>query len=80
MNKTIRNISAAIFGFFVAPMVALLVAIITFVAVYFEFWRSLFADMERPIANETELNKEPVGVWEKHIAKLEKKQNKNDGE
>lgn len=78
--KIIRNTAAIVIGFFVAPAVAILCAILVFFATYLDFWRGLFKDLDGPITNDPDPNK-PKGVWERHIDNLnQKKQNNNSGE
>lgn len=77
MKRVIRNTTAIIVGFFVAPVVALICALIIFLASYIDFWRGLFGSMQKPITNEEELNKQ-LSVWDKHIARLDAQNKKHE--
>jgi hypothetical protein len=75
MKRVILNTTAIIMGFFIAPAVALICALIVFMASYIDFWRGLFGSMRQPIANEAEPNK-PLDIWDKHVARLDKQNQK----
>jgi hypothetical protein len=65
----IRKITAITLGLFVSILIAIACGIVVGVASYLDFWRALFASLEG--------KEEPIGVWDRHIARLEE-QNKKD--
>lgn len=76
MDRLLLKITAITLGIFVSIVVSFGCAIIVGVMSFFDFWRALLLAIEtpKPELNET---KESVGVWERHIARLDE-QNKKD--
>ena len=77
------TVLSVVVGVVVSPLLAMIGAVISFCQTMLSYWEGTYIAILK-IANENHLNNtnpvEQDDVWEKHIRKMEEKQNTKSGE